>query len=168
MSLLGRLKGALARGILEAITDSGYEITLLSGEKMTLNEHLQEFGMASKSPSGAYVLAGFIGADRNNCSVVTVEHPDYKPTDLAEGETCVYNAHDIQLYFREGGIIRATGSGLTDFIIDGNLTVNGDIDATGEITADSASAGVTVTGHKHPINSGSSAPGPTASPTPGT
>jgi len=151
MSLLSRIKGAFARGILEAITDQGFEVSLLSGEKMTEAEHLQEFGHASKPPKGSYSIAGFIGGDRNNPTILLVEHPDHKPDDLEDGETCVYNAHDMQIYLRENGEVRIEGGGFTKLIVDGDVMVTGRIDADGEIESqsDCISAGISGNSHVH-------------------
>ena len=160
MNLLAKVKGAFARCILETLADTGYEVSILSGEKKTEAEHLQEFGMASKPPKGAYGLMGFLGGNRNNPSIILFEHPDHKPDDLADGETCIYNAHDMQIYLREDGEVKIEGGGFTKLVVDG------DIEATGEITAKIDGVAIPVTTHTHPINSGSSAPGPTGTPTP--
>jgi hypothetical protein len=47
-----------------------------------------------------------------------------------------------------------------DFSVQGNMDVSGDVAAGGDVTAGS----ISLTNHAHPINSGSSAPGPTGPP----
>lgn len=66
-----------------------------------------------------------------------------------------------------GNVTVAGNLGVTgDANIDSNVNVTGDIDAFGDVTANevSTSGGIVLGTHKHPITSGSSAPGPTGEP----
>ena len=125
MNLSDKIKGVFARVILEVLSTSGYEVSILKGNKATELEHLQEFGMASKPPKGSRGIAAFLAGDRENGTVLLFEHPTLKPTDLADGETVLYNSKNMRIYLRVDGTIHITGTDLTQLILDKSFQHNG-------------------------------------------
>ena len=80
------------------------------------------------------------------------------PTDLTEGEVCVYNSVSGNLIRlrRNGAIWLQNANGLIaleqngDVSIQGNLVVQGNIDTPNEVTA--GEQRITLTGHTHLVS----------------
>jgi len=125
MRLFSKIKGVIARGILELINDEGLQISLLNGEKMTNTEYLQNFGYASEPPKGSYIIGAFLGGNRNNPTVLIVEHPDRRPSDIADGESVMYNEKLMRIYMRKDGTIHMTGTDLVKFLLDKDFQHDG-------------------------------------------
>lgn len=106
-----KLKNILARCIVKILSGSEYSFTALSGEYITSTEHLQEFGFASRKPSGtdANGIAVFYGGDRGNASLLVLEVPSLKPS-LNDGESALFNAYDAIVKLRNDGVAELNGS----------------------------------------------------------
>lgn len=97
------------------------------------------------------LVLSYGGISSNRWHMVT--SAERRPTDLKDGEIAFYHPPTMsEIRFKSDGTIEATTS---------LFKVNGDIAATGEVTANADGTAVTLTGHKHAISGGSSSPGPT-------
>ena len=108
----------LARCIVNLVNESGYSFTALKGENITNVEHLQEFGFASKMPSGeeANGISIFYGGDRGNASLLVLEIPKFKP-DLADGESAIFNAFGAMVKLMADSSVVISGDKATETIV---------------------------------------------------
>lgn len=90
-----------------------------------------QFGFNSKAPTDSRVIVAKIG---NENIVIANEHIA-SIIDIASGDTVIYNESGTTIKL-EGSDINIKGSTIA---IDGDLTVTGNIDSDGEVTAKSAS-----------------------------
>ncbi len=96
-----------------------------------------------------------------------------RPTDLKADEWVMYHPPTMsEIRFKSDGSVQMTGPLMKiigDLEVTGDVLISGSLHVVGPITTDSAvtatgevtSGSVTLTGHTHPISTGSSSPGPT-------
>lgn len=126
---------------------------LAAGSGTELRDNLpvmQFYGFASSPVIGARYLIGFLSGDRKKGVAFASSDPRYRPTNLKLGEVMIHDNQGRQVYLSASGIVvNANGSPVT---INGNVQVNGTITATGEIKSGS----VGLQSHTHPDPQGGS------------
>jgi phage baseplate assembly protein V len=79
------------------------QVVVLEGEVRGGVERIQQFGLSGHAPAGADVLVVSIGGNRDHPVAVAVDHRAHRPAGLQEGETAVYNAHQVVLTLHADG-----------------------------------------------------------------
>ena len=94
----------LGRAILALVNNAGgtqkLQITALENEIITDVERFQEYGVETYPHDGAEVFAGFLNGNRDLGIILCVHDRRYRPTDLVEGEICLYTDEDKTTPFR--------------------------------------------------------------------
>ncbi len=150
------------------------QVKLLAGEVRDNVPRYQNYGFTSVYLGGALGVPLSVGGNRDQCVLVAVDDPRYRPGGLAPGESCLYTHLDQQgpghrVYLRADGwvVIRAKG-----VLIEAEEKVRMDtplLEVTGEVRDLCDSGGRTMSamratydGHTH--NENDVTGGPTASP----
>jgi len=150
----------IGRSILSYVNNSKgtqlLQIKLLADEVCSDIERLEDYGLTSYPLKDAEPLALFINGNRSHGVVVCVHDRRYRPTDLAEGEVCLYSKDDLnadkhRVHLKAGNIIdtKCKDSNLT---ATGNKTENVSGNKTENI---SGSKSETIQGNKSEQISGS-------------
>lgn len=116
---------------------------------------MQLFGVASSPMPGAHHVVVFLGGDRSKGVAIASNDPRYRPKP-APGEMIVFNAFGMTIALRSSGItINPNGK---------PVTVDGDLDVTGEIRWNTGSTATAASTHDHTngnngANTGAPVPG---------
>ena len=102
-----------------------------------------DYGYTCHPPIGSDVFASFLGGNRSNGLVVSIGSQAYRMKNLASGEVAIYDALGQSVHLTQSGIV-INGAGLP-ITINGDIQLNGSLNATGDIVAD----GVSLDHHKH-------------------
>ncbi|PBI78637.1 baseplate assembly protein [Ewingella americana] len=65
---------------------------------------MMEFGFSSSLPADSDVLIAYLGGDRSNAVVIASGHKASRKTDLAQGESILYNMWGLHLKLTKTGI----------------------------------------------------------------
>lgn len=155
----------IGRAILTTIKDTDsyqkLQMTLLSGDVSDGVDCLQNYGFTSSPKSGADAIFVCVGGNHDNAIVIACDDKRYRLKGLQSGEVAIYTDEGDKIHLKRGNNIEITTQTLK---INGKLTVNGNIESSGEIKGTEIKAGqIVLTTHKHT----SAAPGsPTSPPTP--
>jgi phage baseplate assembly protein V len=107
----------IGKCILVAVDNSNKNMKLqlsgLKNESITNIERYQEYGFESYPKKDSEVLAAFIDGNRDNGIVICVNDKRYRPTDLNEGDVCVYDHAGLRITLNSTGIIIKTGDAST-------------------------------------------------------
>lgn len=102
-----------------------------------------DYGFTSNPPVGSDVLVNFVGANRTNGVVVAIGSQSYRMKNLESGEVAIYDKLGQSVHLTAMGIvIMSAGMPIT---INGDIQLNGSLNATGDIVAD----GISLDHHKH-------------------
>jgi phage baseplate assembly protein V len=156
--VLDRLKRGIqamvGRGRVTTSNDAGnaqmLQLRLSDLELRDATPRIAEFGFSSRPPVGSDVVLVFVGGDRSNGIVIATGHQASRPTGLEVGESIVYDFFGkfIRLTEGDGILIEANGSPVTvnnattvtvnastEVVMNTpKLRVNGDIEATGDVS----------------------------------
>lgn len=160
----------------------GIQIVQIGGYANEVLDGIERFGnfgftAVPKKPDGTGTAEGIVvfpGGNRSHGIVIALEDRRFRPTDTEEGESVVYNAVGDTIKLDKDGNINITATkdvnitafGKVDIIsagdidlnptgdvnIAGNLEVDGDINATGEVAdndGDMAEQRTAYNAHKH-------------------
>ena len=72
----------------------------LGGEQGVLR--IQAHGISSHAPKGSHGVVLVIGGNSDQALLLGLEHPDHRPTELAEGDTKIYDAFGQSFHFKNG------------------------------------------------------------------
>jgi phage gp45-like len=164
--LENRVRNMVVRIVVDAVNDAKkFQALKVEGVADEIDddvEHLQPGGLSHVPLKGAEGVALRVGGRGTNTVALCVSNRSARPKGLQDGETVIYSdgPTPAKIVLKLDGSIECTPGGLSP-----KLKVNGDIEATGEVTAKSASpaTSVTLSQHLHPT-----AMGPSGTPTPGT
>lgn len=148
--LARRVSMALGIGRQTADTDESQSTptlqTVLPGGELRADVPLmQSYGFASRPVPGSDVVVAFVAGDRTRGVAIACGDQRGRPDYLQPGEVAVYHPQTgSNVYFRSDGsmAIRPKNKKLE---IDADITVNGTIEATGDVTASS----ISLESHKH-------------------
>lgn len=145
--LLRRINNVIARGkLLEPLSNDKTpraKIGLMAREVYDGIEYPQDYGFASSPPKNSELLAHFLGGNRDHGYLTRIFNKDFTPTDLEEGEVCLYNNGTAKVLLdKDSNIIVTTGENLTieinadgSIIIDSpSVTFSGDVTVVGDLT----------------------------------
>ena len=134
-----KLRLVATKAIVELVKDDiglqGAQVSLLEDETSDEGaEHMQPGGLTHKPFQGAEGVFLSIGGVRDDGVVICVSDRRYRPKDLEDGETCLYNEGDKQstLHMKADGSIEVTaktgGDNPSTLIMaaDGSVTVVAD------------------------------------------
>ena len=87
-----------------------------------------------------------LGGMREHAAAAAVMDPDARPTDLAEGEVCLYTlehtaANPHRVVLRQGRIARVECGPVRLQVGPGGATLTGDLAVTGAVTANGVNIG---------------------------
>lgn len=103
----------IGKCILMAVDNSGKVMKLqlsgLKNETITDIERYQEYGFESYPKKDCEVLSAFIDGNRDNGVVICVSDRRYRPTNLSEGDVCVYDYSGLRITLDVTGITIKTG-----------------------------------------------------------
>lgn len=90
--------------------------------------HTARFGVTSRPPQGSQGIAVALNGNPDQLFVIHVEHPDHRPTDLAEGDTQIYGSAGNSCWLKADGSIVLKCSGAASITLSGGeIILNGDI-----------------------------------------
>ena len=109
-------------------------LSLLFDEVLSQVERSQDYGFESFPLPGAEAAVVFIGGRRSRGVAVSVQDHRYRPTDLAEGNVCIYDKDGARLVHKSGKV--ALGNKVLNIelldLVDQLLTLlQGNVDAVG-------------------------------------
>lgn len=99
-----RLMLLLGRAVLVAVNNAGttqrLQVVALADEVITDVERFQDYGFEGHPWPNAQAAILFMNGNRDAGIVVAVHDRRYRPTDLAQGEVCIYTDEDKTAPFR--------------------------------------------------------------------
>jgi phage baseplate assembly protein V len=91
----------ISRGILKSYDASGGQhlatISGLKGEEFVRVPRLQQWGQTGYPPIGSHVLFVRLGDGSDRATILGIDHADYGPKDLQEGQKALYDHHGNRL-----------------------------------------------------------------------
>ncbi len=169
--LAQRIGNMVSRGVVSAVSAAlkmqGLQVKLLAGEVKDGLEHFEPYGYTSHPKSGAEAITMFIDGDRSHGVVIVVADRRYRLKGLAAGEVALYDDQGQKVHLTRSGIV-VDGAGKPIAIqntpsvtmttpqvtMTGNLKVNGNIVADGDISdhGNKSMAGMRGTYNSHTHN----------------
>ena len=152
-----RIRLMVGKCLVTACGGGKVDLSLLAGESREDVEFYQQYGFSSRPVGTVRGVAVFVGGSRDNGALIACrgEDDDMK-VGLEPGEVAVHSKFGSSIFLKKDGSIVAKPASGKPYLIDG------DLEATGEVSAKVNSAKVTLTCHIHPTGVG-----PTSQPTPG-
>ncbi|CAH6138574.1 phage baseplate assembly protein V [Citrobacter koseri] len=170
-----RVRLMLGRAVVNVVNDAlkaqNVQISMLEDEEPDDVERLLNYGQISVPLSGSEAIVACIGAQRDHAVALVVEDRRYRPTGLTAGDTGVYHyeghrmrltkdgrliitCKTVEVYAEESGLFDMPVARFTgDLEVDKNLTVGGETESKGKVTApDAILNGKSVVSHKHKEN----------------
>ena len=149
------LANLLARGTVALVQTGklqGLQVKLLADEVREL-EHLEPFGLTGNPMAGAECVAAFPAGDRSHGVVLVVSDRSCRPTDLAAGETALFNAHGVTIKLRADKTVEIVCDRLNVTAAQEiNLTAASKIKLTAplvEVPTGLVASGINYATHKH-------------------
>jgi phage baseplate assembly protein V len=158
--LAGRVRLTIGRVILRAVNDAAkfqsLQVELLAEEVRENCEHFQDYGFTSHPFPDAEGLGLAVGGNRDHVVVIAVGDRRFRLKGLQQGEVAMYTDEGDKIVMQRGNKIEVTAAThvklitpltiLTgDLDVGGNVTVDGRIDAAGDVTGQ----GKSLPGHTH-------------------
>ena len=138
------------------------QVALLDTETRDEVERFQNYGFTSRPLDGAEAAVVFMGGDRDQGIVIVVEDRRYRLKNLEKGEVAMFTDQGDKVVIKRGGTIEITAS--TKVKINAPVfEVNGDVRATGEVTAHFGSPGAAIALSTHTHAAGASLISPSGS-----
>lgn len=159
-ALEGRIRAMVGRAILRLVDDARQvqevQLDLLEGESQDAVERFQNYGFAAHPHPGAEVLALSPAGLRSHLIAIVVEDRRYRLKNLAQGEVALFDdlGNVIKLGRDRIVIVAASAAEITapgGLTINADVTINGNADLTGTLTAasDAVGGGISLKNHTH-------------------
>jgi len=110
----------IGRALLTAIDNGGsvqrVQVQGLKGETLSDIDHAQPYGFAAYPETGKEVILVFVNGDRDQGVALSVVDRDTRPTDLAEGDACLYTSagtNKVKVVKATGEVVLITGDAVT-------------------------------------------------------
>ena len=120
----------IGRAVLKAVKASEgtmrVQVSGLKDETITDMEYVQNYGFTCYPKVGsAETVNLFVNGSRDNGVTIIVNDREYRPTDLAEGEVCVYDRNDSRItlktdksiIIKSGKEVHVTAGGTLEFAV---------------------------------------------------
>ncbi len=154
-----KINNMLGRGVIKRYNSGNKtaqsQVSLYADETNSDIEHPQEFGFASTPLEGAETVVAFFGGNRDSGTVLKVFDKRHHPKDLAPGEVKIYSSNGSVVHVKADGSIAISASASMT-ITSPEVTIDGNLSVTGDITDQSAGAGLSMqqmrtiyNGHHH-------------------
>lgn len=149
-----RVRLMLGRAIVRLVDDAKLaqelQVDLLEDESQDGVEHLQSYGLAFHPHPDAEAVVACAGGLRSHAIVIAVADRRYRLKNLQQGEVALYDdlGNLVKLGRTKIEITAVSAVDLTapdGFTINADVTLNGKLDATGDVTA----AGISLINHTH-------------------
>lgn len=116
-----KIKLLVSRGVVELVNDSlkcqGLQVSLLADESQDDIERFEDYGMTSHPFVGAEVLFISVGGVRSHGVVARVLDRRYRPTDMGEGDVCLYTDKGERVYIDStGDVVNLGAKAAADFV----------------------------------------------------
>lgn len=158
--LARRLGNMVARGAVSAVNSAtkmqSLQLRLMADEAKDNVEHFEPFGFTSKPLAGAEHVTVFMDGDRSHGITLVVADRRYRITGLQDGEAALHDAYGNKAHFKKDGTLEVVASTKVQ-IASPLVTMSGDLQVTGNITALNVTGTNDVTGggkslktHTHP------------------
>ena len=127
------------RGKIARVSSGGgvqkIQVAGLDGETVQDLEHAENFGFTSHPPAGSDCVVVPLGGKTSHGIIVTTTNGAYRITNLAEGETAVYNAAGAKIVLKQGRVIDIDCETL-NIKAPGGVNIEApNVDCSAEITA---------------------------------
>lgn len=148
---------ALVTLVNDALQRQNLQLKVLADEGADDVERFQNYGHTSVPPQGSEAIVLGLGGARAGLVAIAVEHKEFRPKGLEDGDSCLYHLEGHHVLLSKDGqleieaktvIIRATEK-LT--IISPDNEIQGPLHVTGLVTSDTdvKAGAVSLKGHKH-------------------
>lgn len=125
----------LLRVQLEKTDDSGKQQKMQhagrKGEKVGGKKHgavrLQSYGVSEHPPAGSQGMAVALNGNMDQPLILGVEHPDHRPTGLAEGEGKIYDMWGNYLFKQQNKWTWKVGDSKIEMFADGTIVLTGNV-----------------------------------------
>lgn len=121
----------IGRAVLKAVKASEgtilVQVSGLKDETITDMEYLQNYGFTCYPKTGtAETVNLFVNGGRDNGVTILVHDREYRPTDLAEGDVCMYDFNDSRITIKanknievksNGGEVHITAGGTLEYAV---------------------------------------------------
>jgi phage baseplate assembly protein V len=113
-----RLDNIVHRGEISTTTDTAGELLIVQADldadrTMDELEAFQNFGFYARPKPGAEAIGIFIGGYSDNGIIICIDDSRYTPSDLQEGESCVYNSEGTEIRLKQDKSIEIKIDGTT-------------------------------------------------------
>jgi phage baseplate assembly protein V len=152
-----RVMNMICRGVLATTDDENgmqlQQVSLLRDEAKTAVERFQNYGFSSNAPADSECIVVFVGGGRDHGVVVGVDDRATRFTGLAAGEVAIYTNEGDSIVLKRNNIVEVTTRTLIvnaedaieitapEIRITGNIALDGDLTATGNISAPGGNVG---------------------------
>jgi phage gp45-like len=143
---------AFGRGRIKFVDDSGaVQTAQVYFSKLETIDDIpvpHDFGFTSNPPADSDAFASFLGGNRKNGIVVSVGSQQYRLKNLNSGEMAIYDSVGQSVYLSKTGIVvNCAGLPMT---VNGNVQINGTLTASVDVVGN----GTSLHGHTHPEHDG--------------
>lgn len=124
-AITARLRSMVQRVVLSSLADSGgIQIVTVKGlgPHVRKAEHMQPAGLTSRPTAGEGVAVA-VNGNTDHLVVLGMANRSHRPTDLAAGDTAIYDEHDGEIHMSATGIELHQG-GATDFVALAQLVLD--------------------------------------------
>lgn len=124
--LTRQVRGMVLRGVVKVVNDSlkcqGLQVALTSDRLSDDKERFEDYGLTSHPFTDAEVLYLSVGGNPAHGVVVRVNDRRHRPTDMAEGDVCLYTDKGERVYLdRAADVVRIGDKAAAEFLILGTL-----------------------------------------------
>lgn len=123
----------VVKSLIQSADDSGelqvLKISMLKDEVKDEITRVQEYGFTSRPPKGAEAIVLCVNGNRENSIVIATDSSKFRPKDLAEGDSVMYNKNGVTIRL-DGDDINIACDGKVNItcnqldVNSGNLTVD--------------------------------------------
>ncbi len=139
--MLRRVMLMVGRAVLELVNDASKvqsaQVSLLDDEVRDNVERFQNYGFTSVPEAGAEGVAVSVAGNRDHIILVAVDDRRYRKLGMLPGEVAVYTKWGDFIHLKQGEVLVQHSTKITATAplveINGNLKVNGDITASGNV-----------------------------------
>lgn len=127
--LAKRIRLMVSRGVVKLVNDSlkcqGLQVQLLADELRSGVERFEDYGFTSHPYENAEVLYLSVGGNRSHGVAVRVFDRRYRPTDMDEGDVCLFTDDGERVYLdKSTDFVNLGAKAAADFIAQAQLTLD--------------------------------------------